>query len=102
MFNTIFATARQGMAIQAQRVEAAAQTIASLGATPPADAPPSEPTPPVSIGGLPVGNTIEEAMVTLVEAKFAYQANALVIKTAAEMFDSLLDAVDNHHHHDRY
>jgi hypothetical protein len=103
VFNTIFATAREGMAIQARRVEAAAQVIASLGATPPAGDPPSAPSPPVRIGDLPVGDTLEAAMVTLIEAQAAYRANVLVVKTAAHMLDSLLDAVDHHHHHhDRY
>jgi hypothetical protein len=79
------------MAVQAQRVEAAAQTIASLGTTQPAEEPQS---PPVRIGDLPVGDSIEEAVVTLIEAQSAYRANALVIKTAADMLDTLLDTVD--------
>jgi Flagellar basal body rod FlgEFG protein C-terminal len=99
VFNAIFATAREGMATQARRVEAAAQKIASLGTSPPASDPQSPSSPPVRIGDLPVGDTIEEAVVTLVEAQRAYRANALVVATAADMYDSLLDAVDHHHHH---
>jgi flagellar basal body rod protein FlgC len=100
VFSSIFATARQGMAIQAQRVEAAARTIASQGATPPASDPQPPPASgPVRVGNLPVGDTVEEAIVTLVEAQRAYEANALVIKTATEMFDSLLNAVDHDHDH---
>jgi len=107
VFSTIFATARQGLATQARRVEAAAQTIASAGATPPASeaqSTPNAPSPssaPVRIGALPVGDSgdsIERAMVTLVEAQRAYRANALVIKTATEMFDGLLNAVDHSNH----
>jgi flagellar basal body rod protein FlgC len=95
----VFAIARDGMATQARRVEAAAQTIASLGATPPSGGAQSAPSaPPVRIGDLPVGDTIEEAIVTLVEAQAAYRANALVIKVASDMFDSLLDAVDSDCH----
>ena len=102
MFSTIFATAREGMAVQARRVEAAARVIASQGATPPpASDPPTVSSAPVRIGALPVGDTLEEAIVTLIEAQAAYRANVLVIETAADMFDSLLDAVDHDHHHHR-
>lgn len=100
MLNTIFATAREGMARQSQRVEAAAQTIASLGATPPADDAQVAPSPAVRIGALPLGTTLEQAVVTLVEAEAAYKANALVVATAADMFDSLLDVIGPHHDHD--
>jgi hypothetical protein len=99
VFNSIFATAREGMAVQAQRVEAAAQVIASQGASEPApDA--AVQSSGVRIGALPVGTTIQEAVVTLVEAEAAYKANVAVIETAASMFDSLLDAVDHDHHDD--
>lgn len=102
MLGEIFAIARQGLANQSQRVEAAAQTIASQGATPPPTEAQGPASAPVRIGDLPVsdsGDSVEQAMVTLVEAQLAYQANALVIKTATEMFDSLLNAVDHDHHH---
>lgn len=99
MFNSIFATAREGMAVQAQRVEAAAQVIASQGASEPSTEPVAQ-SPGVRIGALPVGTTIEQAVVTLIEAEAAYMANVAVIETATSMFDSLLDAVD-HDHDDR-
>lgn len=99
MFNSIFATAREGMAVQAQRVEAAAQVIASQGASEPSTETVAQ-SPGVRIGALPVGTTIEQAVVTLVEAEAAYMANVAVIETATSMFDSLLDAVD--HDHDRH
>jgi flagellar hook-associated protein FlgK len=41
-------------------------------------------------------------MVTLIEAQAAYRANVLVVKTAADMLDSLLDAVDHDHHPHRH
>lgn len=81
------------MAAQSQRIEEAAQTIASAGTASTGGAQDSS-DPRVRIGSLPVGDTIEEAVVTLVEAQLAYRANAMVIATAADMLDSLLDAVD--------
>lgn len=95
MLNNVFAIAREGMAAQSQRIEEAAQVIASAGATTPPGQTQSTAGTSVRIGDLPVGDTLEEAMVTLIEAQSAYRANALVIATAADMLDSLLDAVDS-------
>jgi len=98
MFNAIFSTAARGLAIQSQRVEAVAQAVASMGATDPAAGTDDAPGTPVRIGALPLGDAIE-SMVTLLDAELAFRMNVAVMETAADMFDSLLDAVSPHDHH---
>jgi flagellar basal-body rod protein FlgC len=89
-------TAASGMTAQSQRVEAVALTVASLGATAPAgtvQVAPVAPVAPVRIGALPVGDPLE-SVVTLVEAKLAYQMNAAVLETGTDMVVTLLDTLD--------
>jgi len=88
---SIIATAANGMATQAQRIEAVAQDIAAIGATP-APTQPEQQGGPVRIGALPLGDATK-SIVTLVEAEQAYKMNALVLVTAAGMIDTLLDVV---------
>ena len=98
---SIIATAANGMATQAKRVEAVAQEIAAIGTTP-APEDPEQPGGPVRIGALPLGDATQ-SIVTLLEAEQAYKMNALVLTTAAGMIDTLLDAVQPHQHaHDRW
>ncbi len=92
MFKAI-TTAANAMSAQSQRLEALAQSVASMGATPPAGGTqgnPDNPDAPVHIGALPVANPIE-TIVTLKEVELAYRMNAAVIGTAIKMIDSLLE-----------
>ncbi len=90
----VHSIAASGLTAQSQRLEAVARSVASLGATQPASSEQVSVGTQVRIGALPVGATIEESMVTLVEAKHAYRMNAAVIETAGDMLDSLLDTLD--------
>ncbi len=88
-------TASKGLAVQSQRTEDVAQAVASAGATLPASGTQTaaETSPQVRIGALPVGVSVE-SMVALVEAQDAYQGNAAVIGTAADMLGALFDILD--------
>ncbi|WP_295558818.1 flagellar basal body rod C-terminal domain-containing protein [uncultured Hyphomicrobium sp.] len=86
----VFAIASNALAVQSQKLNEIAAAVASAGATP---APATERPTPVRIGALPIGDSTE-AMVSLKDVELAYKMNAAVIETAAEMFDSLLDAID--------
>lgn len=88
---SIIATAANGMATQAQRIEAVAQEIAAIGTTPTPNQPEQQ-GGPVRIGALPLGDATQ-SIVTLVEAEQAYKMNALVLATAVGMIDTLLDVV---------
>lgn len=91
MFNVI-ATAAQGMATQSRRVEAAAANIASMGVGPVPQQGSGGTAPGPRIGALPVDDLVTN-VVTLIEAKQAYAANALVVRVASDMLDTLLDTV---------
>ena len=65
------ATARYGLMAAAQRFEASATQIAQGGASDAGD--------------------LAEGIVGLTEAKTAFKANAMVIRFAEDMWDSLLD-----------
>ncbi len=80
---SIIATAANGMATQAQRIEAVAQKIAGIGTTPSAEQP-EQTGGPVRIGALPLGDETQ-SIVTLLEAERAYKMNALVLSTAVGM-----------------
>ncbi len=88
---SIIATAANGMATQAQRIETVAQEIAGIGTTP-APEQPAQTGGPVRIGALPLGDETQR-IVTLLEAERAYKMNALVLSTAVGMIDTLLDVV---------
>lgn len=86
----VFAIASNALAVQSQKLAEIATAVASTGATAPTT---TERPTPVRIGALPVGDAIEN-MVSLKEVELAYKMNVAVIATAADMLDSLLDAVD--------
>ena len=88
-------TAANAMVVQSQKLDAIAQSIASIGATPPANGPQGNPATPVHIGALPLGDAIE-TIVSLKEVELAYRMNAAVIGTALTMIDSLLEIVEPH------
>lgn len=87
----VFAIASNALAVQSQKLNEIAAAVASTGATANGANAPERPSP-VRIGALPVGDAIEN-MVSLKEVELAYKMNAAVISTAADMLDSLLDAV---------
>lgn len=89
----VISIAANGLAAQSQRIEAVAQVVAALGATAPAGTTEAASSAPVSIGALPVGDPLE-SLVTLTEAEIAYRANAVVLETAVDMLDTLLDTLD--------
>jgi flagellar basal body rod protein FlgG len=86
--------AASGMATQSERIEAVAQVVSALGATAPAGTTEAAGRPPVRVAALPVGETLEQAMVSLVEAEHAYRMNAAVLATADGMLDTLLHTLD--------
>ncbi len=89
----VYAIASKGLAAQLQKLEGAAMVVAVEGIKQAPKAPPSvEVGRGVRIGALPVGNPVE-GLVSMKEAEHAYRANAAVMSTASDMFDSLLDAV---------
>jgi flagellar basal body rod protein FlgC len=89
---SVIATAAQGMATQSRRIEAAAANIASSGIAPRTSDGPQPAMPRTRIGALPVDDLVTN-VVTLIEAKQVYAANALVVAVASDMLDTLLDAV---------
>lgn len=91
---SVLSIAAGGMATQAERVEAVAQNVASEGTTAAPEGA-QETSRRVRIGALPVGSTIEESMVTLVEAENAYRANAVMLATADAVLGALLDTLDS-------
>ena len=88
----IISTAANAMAVQSQRLEAAARAIASVGTTP-AGPTRGAPGTPVRIGALPLGDTIEN-IATLAEVELAYRMNASVVGTALVVIDTLLEIVE--------
>lgn len=88
----VFAIASNALAVQSQKLGEIAAAVASTGVTAQGANAPERPSP-VRIGALPVGDAAE-SMVSLKDVELAYKMNAAVISTAAEMLDSLLDAVD--------
>jgi hypothetical protein len=88
------ATAASGTSAQSQRVEGIAQVVTALGASAPAGttqaATQVTPSAPVRLGALPVGDTPEESLMTLAEAKHAYRMNAAALATADDALDTLL------------
>lgn len=89
---SVLAIAANGMATQAERVEAAAQSVASQGVTAPAERS-QDTTSTVRVSALPMGGTMEESMVTLVDAQNAYRMNAVVFATADALLGTLLDTL---------
>lgn len=86
----VFAIASNALLVQGRKLEEIAAAVASTGAKD-NPAPAAGPTH-VRIGALPVGDSIEP-LVSLKEVELAYKVNAAVIATADDMFDSLLDAI---------
>jgi flagellar basal-body rod protein FlgC len=85
--------ASNGMAVQSQRLEAIAASVAGTGATRSSGDSGAGPSP-VRIGALPADGPIEN-MVSLKEAEMAYRMNAVVFATASDMLETLLDILDS-------
>ena len=86
--------AASSLEAQSRKLEGVALIVALTGAQQAqAAAPPAIEASPVRVRNLPVGNPVE-SMVSLKEAELAYRMNAAVIKTADDVLQSLLDAVD--------
>lgn len=92
----VFAIASNALQVQSQKLVDIAHSVASIGAKPANDDTGDTPQR-VRIGALPVDGPIEN-MVALKDVEMAYKLNVAVIETAAEMYDSLLDAVHPHKH----
>jgi flagellar basal body rod protein FlgC len=92
----VFAIASNALQVQSQKLVDIAHSVASIGSSSANDDTTDTPQR-VRIGALPVDGPIEN-MVALKDVEMAYKLNVAVIETAAEMYDSLLDAVHPHKH----
>lgn len=106
MLSTAFSIARSGLATESLRVRVAAENIANSST--PGYVPRRVDATSLETGGvravarpvaafdasLPAIDVVQE-IASLVEAQAAYQANLAVIETVDEMFESLLDVIDD-------
>lgn len=87
---------RSGLLAASQRLEQTASNISKTGTNVPSSARTETVStqPGVRVAYLPLPQTpdLSESMVTLVEAEHAYKANAIVLSTATDMLDALLEA----------
>lgn len=88
-----FTTAANGMAVQSQRLDAIAASVASSGVAAAPAAPAGNGAQPVRIGALPVGDDALGSMVSMNEVALAYRLNAAVLATADDMLGTLLDMI---------
>lgn len=87
----ILTIAAKGLATQSPRLEAAARSVASVGAIRPARSGQAS-VGSVRIGALPVGEHIQ-SIVTMAEVENAYRMNAAVMATAAGMLVPVVDLI---------
>lgn len=90
----VIAIASNALQVESRKLSEIASAVAGVGTAPAGAASGPERPTPVRIGALPLEGPVE-AMVSLKEVELAYRMNAAVIATAADMLDSLLDAVGN-------
>jgi len=88
----ILSIAAKGLATQSQALEAVARSVASSGLTRPLGGTRAPASPPVRIGALPVGDSIQSIM-TLAAVETAYRANAAVMATGAGMLVPVIDLI---------
>lgn len=88
----VIAITSNALQVESRKLSEIASAVAAIGATGKDDVAAPERPAPVRIGALPLGEPAE-ALVSLKEVELAYRMNAAVIATAADMLDSLLDAV---------
>ncbi len=97
MFDAM-STARSGMMAASSRLEAVAGRVASYGAAPVTEQQTAAGGgAPVRIGYLPLPGGIPDAsedLTTMLEATHAFKFNAVVLTTAADMLQSLYEAID--------
>lgn len=82
--------ARNGMLSASAKLGVAAEAIAAPEAATVTEGGFSSPR----IGYLPLPGEPLEAMTSMIEAEFAFKANAAVLKTAADMITALYKAID--------
>lgn len=85
--------AANGMAVQSQKLDAIAASVAANGVAATQAAPAANGAQPVRIGALPVGEDALGSMVSMAEAESAYRLNAAVLATADDMLGTLLDMI---------